>query len=53
MNIGFLDGHAQWINSTQLMNRVGEGSLETGTAGCPTNQQMEDWCGYVDYPGFW
>jgi len=52
VNVGFLDGHAQWIQSEQLINRVGDGTL-TGTSACTTNQQKEDWCGYVDYPGFY
>jgi prepilin-type processing-associated H-X9-DG protein len=52
VNVGFLDGHAQWINSTQLINSVKEGEL-AGTDQCCTNQEKEDWCGYPDYPGFW
>ncbi len=36
VNLGFLDGHASWINSVRLLNAVGEGDLEG----------IAPWCGF-------
>ncbi len=36
-NLGFLDGHAQWMNSRALINKVGEGDLDGLTFWCPTS----------------
>ncbi|UCC69246.1 MAG: type II secretion system protein [Armatimonadota bacterium] len=37
-NLGFLDGHAQWINSQMLINKAGEGDLEGADFWGPTSE---------------
>jgi len=33
VNIGYLDGHASWINSRTLINRVAEGEVNLESSG--------------------
>ena len=33
VNLGYLDGHASWINSRALINRVAEGEVNLGSSG--------------------
>ncbi len=51
-NVGFLDGHAQWIHAQRIVSMFAEGDLQ-GPDFCVTSQQAEDWCGYVDYPALY
>jgi len=37
VNLGFLDGHASWINSQSLINKVAEGDIELDSEG-PNSQ---------------
>jgi hypothetical protein len=47
VNIGFLDGHAQWIPSETLIDEVAAGEVDGVKAWGPTST-----CGFSDkYPG--
>jgi prepilin-type N-terminal cleavage/methylation domain-containing protein/prepilin-type processing-associated H-X9-DG protein len=37
VNVGYLDGHASWIDSVRLIARFGEGELEGVSHWCPTS----------------
>ncbi|UCC67841.1 MAG: type II secretion system protein, partial [Armatimonadota bacterium] len=43
VNIGFMDGHASWINSTQLINKVAEGDLQGLSSWGPTSDGRSGW----------
>ena len=46
VNIGYWDGHASWINSQNLINKVAEGDIENLEPWGPTTQ--DDWSsGYL------
>ncbi|MCJ7752698.1 MAG: DUF1559 domain-containing protein [Armatimonadetes bacterium] len=48
VNVGFLDGHASWMNSVQLLNAVAEGELEGTTSFCGfagSRAGYEEYCG--------
>ena len=48
VNLGFLDGHATWINSTSLLNKVAEGDL----GGAKKRGANSGTCEFSDYyPG--
>ncbi len=48
VNLGFLDGHATWINSTSLINKVIEGDI----GGVKTRGANSEACEFSDYyPG--
>jgi prepilin-type processing-associated H-X9-DG protein len=55
VNLGFLDGHATWINSERLMAMGAEGEFEypNTTVWCvPTvRSQYEEYCGGPPDPG--
>ena len=38
VNVGFLDGHASWINSTALINKAGEGDIQGSDFWGPTSE---------------
>ncbi len=48
VNIGYLDGHASWINSTALLNRYLEGDLDGMGIQCVgfTQEMASDSCGF-------
>jgi len=48
VNVGFLDGHAQWIHSERLVAMVGEGEILGLENYCvPTDSKLfEGYCGY-------
>jgi prepilin-type processing-associated H-X9-DG protein len=47
VNCGFLDGHAQWINSEELIRKVRDGYITQLQAWGPTSD-----CGFADiHPG--
>jgi prepilin-type N-terminal cleavage/methylation domain-containing protein/prepilin-type processing-associated H-X9-DG protein len=51
VNLGFLDGHASWINSTALINRVAEGDLDGLDSWGPTSDDRSGWgypCGFPE-----
>ena len=48
VNIGFLDGHATWINSERLISGVADGDIEGLEPFCPDcciQANYEDYCG--------
>jgi prepilin-type N-terminal cleavage/methylation domain-containing protein/prepilin-type processing-associated H-X9-DG protein len=49
VNLGFLDGHAAWINSIALINKVAEGDLDGISSWGPTSDNRSGWgypCGF-------
>jgi prepilin-type processing-associated H-X9-DG protein len=55
VNVGFLDGHASWINSTALLNRYLEDDIDGVGTQCIgfTREMASAYCGFdwgADYP---
>jgi len=48
VNLGFLDGHASWVNSETVIRRFAEGELHGASSWGPTS--LSDYTGPVDCP---